>query len=175
MVRDILKIEHEPLNEVLKVDSLKPDNSGDENKKSDNYSPTTVNTNFTKSGRPINNNLHVRWKQMNLGSKTLVDNPAGEQAEMSSEAKRKLHDPATAKSRTEKDKSKEELPELSDVNVRRPVVPQFKLAGSSLTGGKSANFMDEGRPIPTELECEDPVRIYPFLHGKRFSLARSKR
>ena len=62
LVRDILKLEHEPLNEVLKVDSLRPDQDGAENIHVTQQMASNVNTNFTKSGRPINTHPQIRWK-----------------------------------------------------------------------------------------------------------------
>jgi len=56
---------------------------------------------------------------------------------------------------------------LTDVNTgKKTVLPQFRLAGNSM-GGKQKNsiFDDIGRPVPTEIEIDDPVRtgFYKFL------------
>ena len=65
LVRDILKLEHEPLNEVLKVDSLRPNHSDSvDNLHHHHHHHTVVNTSFTKSGRPVNANPQIRWKSL---------------------------------------------------------------------------------------------------------------
>ena len=158
LVRDILKLEHEPLNEVLKVDSLKPETTtlDDETSKTDKEPAhhSAVNTNFTKSGRPINNNEHVRWKPFTNSSKLeLVDDEKADNSE-----KNKTEPTAAA------------LSEVVDVVNRKPQkLSHFKLAGSSLNGGAKhlGNFMEEGRPVPTEIEFEDPVSDFLFVKASR--------
>ena len=59
LVRDLLELEHEPLNEVLVVDALRAD---DEINDDEEENKVVTNTNITAMGRPINTHPHIRWK-----------------------------------------------------------------------------------------------------------------
>jgi hypothetical protein len=63
LIRDILNLEYEPLNQVLKVESLRPDLSDNQSeKRSDDINKISVNKNITPMGRPVNVHRLVRWK-----------------------------------------------------------------------------------------------------------------
>jgi hypothetical protein len=63
LVRDILNLEYEPLNQVLKVESLRPDFSENKSgKRYDDNNQIVINKNITPMGRPVNVNRLVRWK-----------------------------------------------------------------------------------------------------------------
>lgn len=69
LVRDLLELENEPLNELLKIESLKvPKETENENETTKNTEIVKVNINVhtTPMGRPINNTPHIRWKQINV-------------------------------------------------------------------------------------------------------------
>ncbi len=66
MIRDILNLEHEPLNRVLTVESLKPDLKADNETDFKTEDKTTVNTNITPMGRPINIHPLIRWKPIDV-------------------------------------------------------------------------------------------------------------
>jgi hypothetical protein len=65
LVRDLLEMENEPLTELLKVESLRA--PGEENEaKSSEIAKVHINVNMTPSGRPVNSQPHVRWKQLEM-------------------------------------------------------------------------------------------------------------
>lgn len=166
LVRDILKLEHEPLNEVLKVDSLRPDQDGAENIHVTQQMASNVNTNFTKSGRPINTHPQIRWKPI-VNKLAVPFNSAIEEGVDTNVA-------ATMAANTHIDPSVHQHQKsaanvdisdlLTDVATgKKQTLPQFRLAGNSLGAmsgyGRMKNTLDElGRPVPTEIEIDDPVR-----------------
>ena len=157
LVRDILKLEHEPLNEVLKVDSLRPDHP-DSAANPHPHHHTVVNTSFTKSGRPVNANPQIRWKSLaNARLAVSVAVPANSAVDGGENGPHPL---TTVPSST----NNADIAELlTDVNTgKKTVLPQFRLAGNSMGGGvgkvKNSIFDEIGRPVPTEIEIDDPVR-----------------
>ena len=165
LVRDILKLEHEPLNEVLKVDSLRPDQDGAENIHVPQQMASNVNTNFTKSGRPINNHPQKRWKPI-VNKLAVPFNSAIEEGvdkNVAIMAANTNIDPSVHQH--QKSAANVDISELlTDVAMgKKQTLTQFRLAGNSLGAmsgyGRMKNTLDElGRPVPTEIEIDDPVR-----------------
>jgi hypothetical protein len=60
LVRDLMNLENEPLNEVLQCLPLRAETDEEPIE----YEKVNVNVNITAMGRPINNHPHVRWKQI---------------------------------------------------------------------------------------------------------------
>lgn len=72
LVRDLLDMEHEPLNELLKVEPFrlsKENGSENDTNKNNELVKVNINVNTTANGRPINNQHHVRWKPMEVNQK----------------------------------------------------------------------------------------------------------
>ena len=67
LIRDILNLEYEPLNSVLKVESLKPERLDRvKDLKSFDDGKSLVNTSITPMGRPINTHPLIRWKPFSI-------------------------------------------------------------------------------------------------------------
>lgn len=70
-MRDLLEMEHESLNDLLKVESLRaPKEQGSENDTTKNIDlvKVNINVNMTPMGRPVNSQPHVRWKQIEVNN-----------------------------------------------------------------------------------------------------------
>ncbi len=164
LVRDILKLEHEPLNEVLKVDSLRPDQDNAGNIHVTQMA-SNVNINFTKSGRPINTHPQIRWKPI-VNKLAVPFNSAieeGVDTNVATMAANTNIEPSVH--HHQKSAANADISELLTdvVTGKKKTLPQFRLAGNSLGAmsayGRMKNTLDElGRPVPTEIEIDDPVR-----------------
>jgi len=124
-----------------------------------------VNTNFTKSGRPVNAHPQIRWKPI-VNKLAVPVNSAIDAAEMNAMASMAANngvDPAVHQhQRSAANADISEL--LTDVATgKKTTLPQFRLAGNSLGATNGFNKLkntleDLGRPVPTEIEIDDPVR-----------------
>lgn len=63
LVRDLLQIQHRPLEEVLQCLPLRTDDELAELKEREQYH---INLNMTPMGRPVNAHPQVRWKQIEM-------------------------------------------------------------------------------------------------------------
>lgn len=69
LVRDLLELEHEPLNELLEIKSVKVSKESEienDTTKNTEIAKVNINVNVTPMGRPVNNTPHIRWRQIDF-------------------------------------------------------------------------------------------------------------
>ena len=109
LVRDILNLEHKPLNEVLKVEALKPEDEDGKTESDKKENPPVVNKTLTKMGRPVNTHAELRWKPIDETGKIIKN-----YAEIVEEARHSKKDEELFKFNLDKENIYEEQSKISE-------------------------------------------------------------